>query len=130
MSIRDIKKSKVSLVCIGLFVFLAALSASVPAQKVSLRSQITPNCTPEPSFTVSQSPNLKFADIYADGNIAVQGSYNCRGAFIYDISNPDAPVLASWYNPGTNQHFLKQSSSEIAVISEAATAMAAFILLI
>ena len=76
--------------------------ASVPAQKVRLRSQITPNCT-----AVSGTPTWKFADIYADGNIAVQGSYNCRGAFIYDISNPDAPVLASWYNPGNNQQYLE-----------------------
>lgn len=69
------------------------------AQKVRLRSQITPNC--------GSTSNLKFADIFADGNIAVQGSYNCRGAFIYDITNPDAPVLASWYNPGANQQFLE-----------------------
>ena len=29
------------------------------------------------------------------------------GAFIYDISNPDAPVLGTWYNPGNNQQFLE-----------------------
>jgi len=80
-------------------VMTAAFSTSVSAQKVRLRSQITPTC--------GSSSNLKFADIYADGNIAVQGSYNCRGAFIYDISNPDAPKLASWYNPGSNQQFLE-----------------------
>ena len=78
---------------------MAALGTEASAQKVRLRSQITPNC--------GSTSNLKFADIYADGNIAVQGSYNCRGAFIYDISNPDAPVLASWYNPGANQQFLE-----------------------
>ena len=50
---------------------------------------------------------FKICRIYADGNIAVQGSYSCRGAFIYDISNPDAPVLARWYNPGNNQQFLE-----------------------
>src|SRR5215204_3075792 len=74
-------------------------AGSAHAQKVRLRSQITPNC--------GNSSNLQYADIYADGNIAVQGSYNCRGAFIYDISNPDAPTLASWYNPGSNQQFLE-----------------------
>src|SRR5215204_7387864 len=74
-------------------------AGSAHAQKVRLRSQITPNC--------GNSSNLQYADIYADGNIAVQGSYNCRGAFIYDISNPDAPTLASWYNPGANQQFLE-----------------------
>src|SRR5829696_9856493 len=73
--------------------------AAVSAQKVRLRSQITPNC--------GVTSNLKFADIFGDGNIAVQGSYNCRGVFIYDVSNPDAPTLSSWYNPGNNQQFLE-----------------------
>lgn len=81
-------------------VFVLSLAGGASAQKVRLRSQITPACN-------SGSSNLKYADIYADGNIAVQGSYNCRGAFIYNISNPDAPVLASWYNPGNNQQFLE-----------------------
>ena len=85
------------LIAVCLFVF----SYSAVAQKVRLRSQITPSCTA--TGTVA----WKFSDIYADGNIAVQGSYNCRGAFIYDITNPDAPVLSSWYNPGNNQQFLE-----------------------
>jgi hypothetical protein len=67
------------------------ISSSAYSQKVRLRSAINPDC--------GVNSNLKFADIYADGNIAVQGTYACRGVFIYDISNPDAPVLASWYNP-------------------------------
>ena len=46
-------------------------------------------------------------DIYGDGKIAVQGSFSCNGAFIYDISNPDTPVLASWYNPNNDQEFLE-----------------------
>jgi hypothetical protein len=75
------------------------LTGVVRAQKVRLRAQITPTC--------ATSSALKFADIYADGNIAVMGSYNCRGAFIFNVSNPDAPVLASWYNPGANQQFLE-----------------------
>ncbi|MDQ3220747.1 MAG: FG-GAP-like repeat-containing protein [Acidobacteriota bacterium] len=69
------------------------------AQKLRLRSQITPDC--------NNTSSLKFADIYADGNIAVQGSFVCRGVFIYDITNPDAPVLANWYNPGENIQFLE-----------------------
>ncbi|MBP6004719.1 MAG: VCBS repeat-containing protein [Pyrinomonadaceae bacterium] len=85
--------------CIVAIAFVGVLYSGVSAQKVRLRAQITPNC--------GSSSNLKFADIYADGNIAVQGSYNCRGAFIYDMTNPDAPVLASWYNPGANQQFLE-----------------------
>jgi len=86
-------------VALCLVVIFGALAENASAQKVRLRAQITPNC--------GSTSNLKFADIYADGNIAVQGSYNCRGAFIYDLTNPDAPVLASWYNPGNNQQFLE-----------------------
>jgi|CXWL01.1.fsa_nt_gi hypothetical protein len=87
---------------LSLIFCILLVSAGVAAQKVRLRSQITPDCT-----VASGSSNLKFADIYADGNIAVQGSYNCRGVFIYDISNPDAPILASVYNPSPNQAFLE-----------------------
>jgi len=77
---------------------LAIVSLSVSAQ-IKIRSQVTPTCT--------SSGNSKFADIYADGNIAVMGSFACRGVWIYDVSNPDAPVLSSWYNPGANQQFLE-----------------------
>ncbi|MBS1796433.1 MAG: VCBS repeat-containing protein [Acidobacteria bacterium] len=85
-------------------IFLAAFLFGVDAagQRVRLRSQITPSCP-----QVRSTTGWKFADIYADGNIAVQGSYGCNGAFIYDLTNPDAPVLASWYNPGNNQQFLE-----------------------
>ncbi|MEP6902217.1 MAG: FG-GAP-like repeat-containing protein [Actinomycetota bacterium] len=73
------------------------------AQKVRLRSQTTPPCT----VNLGGNSNWKFSDIFADGNIAVQGGYYCSGAFIYDITNPDAPVLASRYDPGNNQQFLE-----------------------
>lgn len=89
-----------SILSVAVFVAALVFSLSVDAQKVRLRSQLNPACS-------SGGSNLKFADIYADGNIAVQGSYNCRGAFIYNVSNPDAPVLSAWYNPGNNQQFLE-----------------------
>src|SRR5688500_8902214 len=86
------------------FIFLAFsilfLSEKLSAHKVRLRAQITPQCE-------SGNSRIKFSDIYADGNIAVQGSYQCRGAFIYDLSNPDHPVLAAHYNPTPNQQFLE-----------------------
>jgi len=85
----------------GLIFLFFGFSENLSAQKVRLRAQITPNCT------ALGNSRYKYADIYADGNIAVQGSFNCRGAFIYDISNPDAPVLAAHYNPGNNQQFLE-----------------------
>ncbi|MFN2392365.1 MAG: FG-GAP-like repeat-containing protein [Pyrinomonadaceae bacterium] len=90
-------------ILIGLIGFILGISEKMTAQKVRLRAQVTPDCTSVPEFTA----RWKFADIYADGNIAVQGSFNCRGAFIYDISNPEAPTLASWYNPGNNQQFIE-----------------------
>ncbi|HVF31375.1 MAG TPA: FG-GAP-like repeat-containing protein [Pyrinomonadaceae bacterium] len=90
---------KRTLLSVVFLLLVAGTVQTVIAQKVRLRSQITPNC--------GSSSNLKYADIYADGNIAVQGSYNCRGVFIYDVTNPDAPTLSSWYNPGANQQFLE-----------------------
>ncbi len=93
------RKSSVSFLLLGVLFLAAGVGANVDAQKVRLRAQITPNC--------GSTSIAKFADIYADGNIAVQGGYSCRGAFIYDISNPDAPTLAAWYNPGNNQQFLE-----------------------
>jgi hypothetical protein len=85
--------------------FLAAIvisaGSSASAQHLRLRAQITPQCTS------SAGSNLKFADIFADGNIAVMGSYGCKGVFIFDITNPDAPVLANWYNPGNSIQFLE-----------------------
>lgn len=81
---------------------LLVCSVTVSAQKLRLRAQINPNCTIPTGL-----PTLKYSDIYADGNVAVQGSYNCRGVFIYDLTNPDAPILASHYNPAPNQAFLE-----------------------
>lgn len=79
---------------------IVAFSSSAAAIPVRLRGEVAPPCS-------STDPDLKYADIFADGNIAVQGSYQCRGVFIYNIANPDAPTLASWYNPGNNRQFLE-----------------------
>src|SRR5687768_2326479 len=101
MPLEKMKKFLFGATLLGLSVFVLPLSA----QSVRLRSNINPTCT--------GSTTLKFADIYADGNIAVQGTYNCRGVFIYDISNPDAPVVANHYSPirpgtaSTTEQFLE-----------------------
>jgi hypothetical protein len=89
---------KLAVVC-SMIVTVLCASLTVEAQKVRLRSKITPNC--------GSTSQLKYADIWADGNIAVMGTYNCRGAFIFDVSNPDAPTLSNWYNPSPNQSFLE-----------------------
>jgi hypothetical protein len=90
---------KNSIFVLGFCCLLFGLSENLLAQKVRLRAQLTPACT--------GTANSRFADVYADGNIAVMGSYSCRGAFIFNISNPDAPTLAAHYNPGNNQQFLE-----------------------
>ncbi len=91
--------------CSLLFIFVCAFFAAnseVSAQRVRLRSKITPPCTP-----VAGAGRANFADLYADGNLAVLGTYFCRGAFIFDVSNPDAPVLKAHYNPNGDQQFLE-----------------------
>lgn len=90
---------------IVLAVSFFCLNTSLTAQKVRLRAQITPDCELTPGFPGSQLG--KYSDIYGDGNIAVQGGYKCSGAFIYDISNPDKPVLAAHYDPTPKQQFLE-----------------------
>ena len=99
-------KNTLSKSCLYIFILsvcFIGLSNTVSAQKVRLRSSINPNCT-RPNG--DSTPN-KFADIYADGNIAVQGTFSCRGVFIYDISDPDNPTVSSHYNPGNNIQFLE-----------------------
>jgi hypothetical protein len=91
------KTSLISAVLVALSAF--AFVQTTDAQKIRLRGKVTPNC--------GSTSLLKFADIYADGNIAVMGSYNCRGVFIFDVSNPDNPVQVGWYNPGGNIQFLE-----------------------
>ncbi|HLA94240.1 MAG TPA: FG-GAP-like repeat-containing protein [Pyrinomonadaceae bacterium] len=90
-----------SKIAISIFIAVIAVFAStrVIGQQVRLRSQITPNC--------GVTSDSKFADIHADGNIAVLGTYDCRGVFIFDVSNPDNPTLSSWYNPSPNRQFLE-----------------------
>lgn len=67
---------------------LVALSVNANGQGIIVRSQRDPLVG-----------SLQYADIYAEGNIAVMGTYSGRGVLIYDITNPDAPVLANHYNP-------------------------------
>lgn len=104
IKMRYFSSKAVAATC-GAFLLLAlgfVLPEQAVAQKVRLRSQLTPNCT-----QVRSSTGWKFADLYGDGNIAVQGSYGCNGVFIYDVTDPDAPILASVYNPGNTYQFLE-----------------------
>ncbi len=81
--------------------------AVISGQSIRLRSQTAPPCSS------NQGDALRYADLFGENNIAVQGSYGCRGAFIYDISDPEAPVLANYYDPirpgtsATHEQFLE-----------------------
>lgn len=93
---------------VAALVFIAVVCAlffvsAVKAQRLRLRSNIKPDCT-RPDGTTTK---FKFSDIYADGNIAVQGTFSCRGVYIYDLSDPDSPVIAAHYNPGNSIQFLE-----------------------
>jgi hypothetical protein len=76
-----------------------ANSSTLNAQNIRLRANRDP--------AVGFNTIAKYADVTADDNIAVMGSYFARGAWIYDVSNGDNPVLKSHYNPGNNQQFLE-----------------------
>lgn len=95
---------KISFRGLFLVVVIAGCTIATFSQQVRLRSRLTPACIEARSIT---SGVAKYADVYAAGNIAVQGGFECNGAFIYDITNPDAPVFASWYNPGDNGAFIE-----------------------
>jgi len=83
---------------LALFV-VSGLCTRTNAQNITLRGNANPSV-----ITTSQ---WKYSDLYGDGNIAVLGSYNDRGVFIFDITNPEQPVLASRYNPGGNLQMLE-----------------------
>lgn len=93
------KKLLITSILVGMA--LGAASSAF-AQKVRLRSDITPACT-----QVRATTGWKFADLFGDGDLAVLGTYGCNGAFIFDVSNPDAPTLKNWYNPSPQQQFLE-----------------------
>ncbi len=87
---------------------LVFLVPSVTAQNITLRSRLDP-----------LPGKNAYSDIYAEGNIAVLGTYckdsigctgdpnQLQGGLIFDISNPNNPVLASRYHPSPNQQMLE-----------------------
>ena len=65
---------------------VAASSTWAQGIHVTLRS----NPDPYPAYQ-------SYAGVWGDGNYAYVGSERRNGVLIYDITNPDAPVLASYY---------------------------------
>jgi hypothetical protein len=92
------------LVLFGVLSVICLFNENLSAQKVRLRSNVSPPCV---NMGPPNQQNLKFADLYADGNIAVMGTRNCVGVFIFDITNPDAPVMTAHYNPDNIQVFVE-----------------------
>jgi hypothetical protein len=71
--------------------FFLATSARAQGIHTTLRSQTNP-------YGAYQS----YASVWGDGHYAYIGSERRNGVLIYDISNPDAPVLASYYAPSNS----------------------------
>jgi len=70
-----------------------SLAILAPAQGIhtTLRAQANP-------YGFYQS----YASVWGDGNYAYVGSERRNGVLIFDISNPNAPVLASYYAPSNS----------------------------
>lgn len=94
-SVRFVFSRKLILIVTISILFICSIS--INAQKIRLRSKLDPI-----------SGTLAYSDLWADGNVAVLGTYSpSAGALIFDISNPDNPILASQYNPSPNQQMLE-----------------------
>ncbi len=91
-------------VCFGLVVAMGALVGAAPAQGVNVT--LRANVDPHPAH--HRYANV-WGNVGATGTFAYVGSYDANGVLIFDITNPDAPILAANYtyrvsNPvcGTN----------------------------
>ncbi len=78
-------------VVVVLLVVLFPAGAFAQGVHVTLRSHMNPYGGYE-----------KYSGVWGDGNYAYIGSERMSGVLIYDISNPNAPVLASYYNPANS----------------------------
>lgn len=109
-SLVNTKRSGLScrLLFLALTIVIFVFSVSVNAQKIRLRSKLDP-----------LTGIYAYSDLWAEGNIAVLGTYckdslSCtgspsqlQGALIFDITDPDNPVLANHYNPTPAQQMLE-----------------------
>src|SRR5438552_2341350 len=73
------------------FIVIFAAAAGAQGIHTTLRAQANP-------YGAFES----YASIWGDGHYAYIGSERRNGVLIYDVSNPDAPVLASYYAPANS----------------------------
>jgi hypothetical protein len=100
--------AKVSVKCLALVVMILLFALQTTAQNIRVRGKLDP-----------LPGKYAYSDLYAEGNIAVLGTYctdtlgclsnpnDIQGGLIFDITNPDAPVLAARYHPEPKQQMLE-----------------------
>jgi choice-of-anchor B domain-containing protein len=85
--------SAFSRLCLGLFLLLSS-GISPLALGQGIHVKLRANANPFPA-------HHRYANVWGDGHYAYVGSYIAAGVLIFDISNPDSPVLvANYTDPG------------------------------
>jgi hypothetical protein len=82
--------SRLTIRVIRLMLLAGALASMAYAQGVGINVALRANADPFPG-------NDRYANVWGNGNFAYVGSYLSNGVLIFDITNPDAPVLAANY---------------------------------
>lgn len=77
----------------AVFAFIVSIVPSAAAQ--GIHTSLRANPDPYPAYQ-------SYAGVWGDGNYAYIGSERRNGVLIYDISNPDAPIRASYYAPSNS----------------------------
>jgi hypothetical protein len=88
---RKIGQTTVNCFVLALVVTSFIVSAHAQGVHTTLRSKTNP-----------YNGNQSYASVWGDGHYAYIGSERRNGVLIYDITNPDAPVLASYYAPSNS----------------------------
>lgn len=80
------------------FCVLAIAAAAPCALAQGIHVTLRANANPFPAYQ-------SYAGVWGDGNYAYIGSERRNGVLIYDVSNPDAPVLVGTYAPTNPNSF-------------------------
>ncbi|GAC1693026.1 MAG: hypothetical protein NVS9B5_35450 [Terriglobales bacterium] len=76
-------------------IFASTISFASSAAAQGIHTSLRANADPYKAYQ-------SYAGVWGDGNYAYIGSERRNGVLIYDISNPDAPILASYYAPSNS----------------------------